>query len=142
VATDMHEAMTDKHVDGGDTLVEVIVTVAVLGICVVGMLTGLSTAVASTSQSGKIAAANTVLRNYAETIERAAATCTPGGSLTLPQPSPAPTYSNPSYLLSPAPTSVITCPSLNTAPTSLTLSVVSSPDGKVSDSLTIWLYRP
>jgi prepilin-type N-terminal cleavage/methylation domain-containing protein len=131
-----------RHRDDGFTLVELIVTLAIMGVAVTALIGGLSTAIASTSRSGKIAAANTVLRNYAETIKSAVESCTPGGSLTLPQPSPAPTYASPSYTLSPAPASSVTCPSTNAAPTPLTLTVVSSPDGNVTDSLTIWLYRP
>ena len=56
------------HADPGISLVEMVVSIALLGVVVVALLAGLTTAIATSSQHRKLATADTLLRSAAEIV--------------------------------------------------------------------------
>ncbi|TNC29576.1 PulJ/GspJ family protein [Amycolatopsis alkalitolerans] len=70
--------------DRGETLLELLVSVAILGLAGVALVGGLTTAVISSDAHRKAATAGATIRDYAETIETSVrvggyqASCTPG----------------------------------------------------------------
>ena len=52
--------------EAGDTLIEVLVAVVILGLCVVGLMGGLTTSITSSSEHRSLASDDTVLRSFAE----------------------------------------------------------------------------
>lgn len=73
--------------DTGTTLVELVVTVAILGVAFAAILGGMSTSSIASDQHRKQATAETVLRSLAESVKRQPYTC-PGaytaGQITVP----------------------------------------------------------
>ena len=61
--------MSAKRDDRGETFVELLVTVTVLGIAVVGVLGALMISLSSSYEHRSLANIDTVLRSYAETIK-------------------------------------------------------------------------
>ena len=57
--------------DAGETLVELIVAVAVLGIAVVALVSGLGTAILTSGLHRTAAVQSTAIRDYAEALEQA-----------------------------------------------------------------------
>jgi len=67
--------------EAGDSLIEVLFTLFVLGLTVLAVLSGLLTAVSSSDFQHKDAVIETALREYAENIKQAVAVnCHPGGT--------------------------------------------------------------
>ena len=60
-----------RREDRGESLVELLVAVAIMGTAVVALLAGLATAVVVSDQHRKQAAAGVQVRTFAETVERA-----------------------------------------------------------------------
>jgi prepilin-type N-terminal cleavage/methylation domain-containing protein len=127
----------------GFTLIEVTVAVAILGIAVAAIVTGLMTAISATTYDGNISNADTVLRNYANTIKKqVAATCKAGVTTYTTAITP----SASGFSLSPAVGTTENCPTQSGAPKSLDLSVTkgsgSGLDGAATDKTTVWLWLP
>ncbi len=92
--------------DVGEALIEIVVTIVIIGLTVTGLLSGLATVGnAGTAQRNSVRA-DVELRNYAEAIKAAAQDCVAG------QPFPTLTYSpSADYRTTGAPT---VCPSVAT----------------------------
>lgn len=130
--------------DSGFTLVELIVAVAIMGVAVVGIITGLATAVSSTTYDGRVSKADTAVRDYAATIKaQMAASCTGGGGSFTTAVTPAVPAG---IALSPAVGTSETCPIAGAAPSTLTVSAStgtgSGTDGGATDSTKVWLWLP
>lgn len=99
--------------DAGETLIEIVVTIVIIGLTVTGLLSGLATiGNAGTAQRISVRA-DVELRNYAEAIKAAAQDCVPG------QPFPTLTYSpSADYRTTGAPTM---CPNIATTEADLNL---------------------
>ncbi len=66
--------------DAGETLVEIVLTVLVIGITVTALVSALATSAAAGASHRDSVRADTVIRNYAESVKAAADTCTAGGT--------------------------------------------------------------
>jgi Tfp pilus assembly protein PilV len=66
--------------DAGETLVEVVITIVVIGIAVTALLAGLATTAAASAAHRRQSTADTVLRSYAEATKLAVRSCTDGGT--------------------------------------------------------------
>jgi len=64
--------------DTGETLLELIIAVAILGIVVVAIVGGIATTILMSDLHRKQATAGAYLRNYAETLQSSYASCTSG----------------------------------------------------------------
>lgn len=69
--------------DVGETLVEVVMTVVIIGIAVTALISGLATTAAASTTNRVTADADTVMRNLAEAIKDASTTCVAGAPLAL-----------------------------------------------------------
>jgi hypothetical protein len=54
----------------GDSLVEILIAIVVIGICGVGILGGLTTSLASSGEHRGLAAIDTLVRSYSETVKQ------------------------------------------------------------------------
>ncbi|MCU1361688.1 MAG: hypothetical protein JWN99_2977 [Ilumatobacteraceae bacterium] len=75
--------------DLGETLVEVVMTVVIIGIAVTALISGLATTASASTTSRATADADTVMRNYAEAIKDAASTCLVGVPIAIGYAPPA-----------------------------------------------------
>lgn len=66
--------------DAGETLVEIVLTVLVIGIAVTALVSALATSSAAGASHRDSVRADTVMRNYAEAVKAAAESCTSGGT--------------------------------------------------------------
>lgn len=107
--------------DIGETLIEIVLTIVIIGLTVVALLSSLAT-VGNASSAQRISVqADVVIRNYAEAAKAATQTCVAGGTYTVVYPGPLPAGFSP-------PTGAgTTCPSVST-PQLLTL-IVTGPRG-------------
>lgn len=118
--------------DLGESLVEIVLTVVIVGVTVTALVSGLATVAAAGDAHRQGVRADTVMRNYAEAAKAAARACTVGGTWI-------PSYTPPSgYSVSFSP-STTTCPAVSTT-RRVTLSVVS-PNG-TRDEMTIVVRTP
>jgi prepilin-type N-terminal cleavage/methylation domain-containing protein len=126
--------------DSGFSLIEVIVTVAILATCVVALVTGIMAALSGTRQETTQATANTILRNYAQSIRaQMLNSCTGMGGSYSTSLSPALPAG---YSVSPPVGTSEACPlSKAPTPTQLPLTVIGS-SGGASDSDVVWLWLP
>jgi prepilin-type N-terminal cleavage/methylation domain-containing protein len=133
---------TKMHQDAGFNLIEIIVTVAILATCVVALVTGIMAALSGTRQETTQATANTILRNYSQSIRAQmlnSCTGTGAGGNYATALTPAPPAG---YNVSPAVGTSETCPLSNAAaPTPLTLTVTQT-SGEATDSDVVWLWLP
>lgn len=136
------------HDERGETLVELLVTVVILGLAGVALVAGLTTALMIADTHRKAADAGTTIRNYAEAIETAVAT---SGYQVSCTPTYAAGFTPPNGYTTPAIIAVRfwnggafpgTCdPAVDTGVQQLTLRV-SSVDGRAAESLTIVVRNP
>lgn len=136
--------------DRGETLLELVVTIAILGVCVVGIGAGIALSVKISSIHRDQATADAFLHNYAETLQNSYTPCSAGttpdyvsiGSLAPPSGFAAPTatvkFWNPSG--SPASFSSASCPASDPGLQQVTLSLNSS-DGFTTESLVVILRK-
>jgi type II secretory pathway pseudopilin PulG len=64
--------------DVGETLVEIVMTVVIVGIAVTALISGLATTTSASTTNRATADGDTVMRNFAEAIKDAAGTCVDG----------------------------------------------------------------
>jgi type II secretory pathway pseudopilin PulG len=69
------------EVDRGDTLLELLVAITILGVCVVAIGSGIVLSVKMSTIHRNQATANAFLHNYAETLQGSYATCSGGAAL-------------------------------------------------------------
>jgi type II secretory pathway pseudopilin PulG len=118
--------------DLGESLVEIVFTVVIVGVAVAGLVSGLATAASAGAVQRSAAIADTVLRNAAEATKAAARTCTAGGTYSIDYTPPA------GYQLRVTPSDG-RCPDPTT--TSLLTLSVTGPSG-VDQSLQIRIRTP
>jgi type II secretory pathway pseudopilin PulG len=118
--------------EAGETLVEIVLTIVLIGLTVGALLAGIGTAAAASKQHRDLATADTVMRSYAEATKQAVRT-----QCTATSGSYAVSYTPPTgYTVSGAGT---TCPATTTTQ-SLAL-VVREPDGNTT-RMTIVVRTP
>ncbi|MCU1398478.1 MAG: hypothetical protein JWN62_1587 [Acidimicrobiales bacterium] len=128
----MGEGRDRPRRDRGETLIEIVMTVVITSITVSALVSSLATAGSAGAAQRDRAAADTVMRNYAEATKQAARACTEGGSYIVGYTAPT------GYRIVAAPVGGA-CPDVDTAST-LTLTVVD-PTG-VSSSMQIVVRTP
>jgi type II secretory pathway pseudopilin PulG len=89
----------------GETLVEIVLTIVIIGLAVAALLAGLGTAASASKSHRDLATADVVMRDYAEATKTAVRGCTSAGTYTV-------TYAPPAFTVSGAGT---TCPSTSAA---------------------------
>jgi type II secretory pathway pseudopilin PulG len=117
--------------EAGETLVEIVLTIVIIGLAVTALLAGLSTAASASKAQRDLVTVDTVMRSYAEATKEAVRSCTNGGTYTVVYTAP------PGYAVSGAGT---TCPSTSAAQTR-TLQV-SGPNGTPTKTMTIMVRTP
>lgn len=118
--------------DTGESLLEIVITVVVIGVTVTALVSGLASVSAAGEAHRQGVRADTVMRNYAEAAKAAARACTVGGTWQ-------PAYTPPSgYTVSRDPASSA-CPPI-AAPARVDLTV-TAPSG-ASQTMTIVVRTP
>ena len=106
--------------DRGETLVEIVITVLIIGIAVTALVSGLATSAAAGGAHRTNVSTDATMRNYAEATKAAVQGCTPGGSYVV-------AYTPPTgYSVAVAPP-VSTCPQVDE--TELLTLTVTGPTG-------------
>ena len=118
--------------DRGGLLLEIVLTVLVIGIAVTALVSALATSAAAGASHRESVRADTVMRNYAEATKAASGACVAGGTYTVNFQPPA------GYSVATAPADH-TCPAVTTTRL-LTLSV-TTPTGVVQ-SMQIRIRTP
>ena len=66
--------------DLGESLVEVVITIIIISVAVTALIASLATAASSGASHRRVQTADVVVRDYAESMKSATATCTSGAS--------------------------------------------------------------
>ena len=124
-----------RRSQAGDSLIEIIIAIVVIGLVVSAVVAAISTAENGSASHRELVTGDTVMRNYAETVKSAVRTsCTAsGGTWTATYPPPLPTGYTVNAL------SAQTCPSVLTTNT-VTLQV-GLPNGR-SKSMKVVVRTP
>jgi prepilin-type N-terminal cleavage/methylation domain-containing protein len=129
--------------DRGDTLLEVMVAVAILGIAAVVIVAGMTLSAKVSDYHRKEANAASVLRNYAESITYTS--CTPGSSVS-PYALGQKAGFNPPVVTVKYWTgtsfSTTTCPASGDPGVQQVQLAVATPDGRASEALTVIVRQP
>ncbi len=120
------------HKDQGETLVETILTVVIIGVAVTALVAALATTASAGAAHRNNVVADTVMRNYAEATKAAARTCVTGQTYAVVFQPPT------GYTVSVAPTGTA-CPTVLTTRL-LTLSVTGPT--KVAQTMAIRIRTP
>jgi type II secretory pathway pseudopilin PulG len=67
--------------DAGETLVEIVMTVVIIGIAVTALISGLATTATASTTNRNTVVADTVMRNLAEAIKHSSSACVEGQPL-------------------------------------------------------------
>lgn len=118
--------------DLGETLVEVVLTVVIMAVSVTALVSALASATASATSHRANVVGDTVMRNWAEAVKDAAATCTPGAAIT-------PAYTAPQYYGVASDPASLVCPAVDE--TLLVQLTVTRPGGS-EDHLDIKVRTP
>lgn len=136
--------------DLGETLLELVVTIAILGVCVVGIGAGIALSIKISAIHRNQATADAFLHNYAETLQNSYAPCTGGvapnyvsiATLAAPSGFTAPTatvkFWNPGG--APASFDSSACPATDPGLQQVTLRL-NSTDGFTAESLVVILRK-
>jgi Tfp pilus assembly protein PilV len=112
--------MTHARKDIGESLIEVVMTIVIVGLTVTALISSLATAGNAGNVQRSSVQADVVMRGYAEATKAAAQGCAPGTSYVV-------VYSSPGYTFAAIPSGSI-CPSV-AAPQKLTLVVTTTSTG-------------
>ena len=129
----------NRHDDKGETLVEVLAAIIILGTAIAALLAGLGSTVANSSRHRDLATGNALLRGYAEAVKQS----TRAGYINC-----ATTYnvSATAYTLPPgwaAPTNAVINPCPNGPdPGTQRVTITIITPKNVSQSLDIWVRKP
>jgi type II secretory pathway pseudopilin PulG len=134
------------NADGGESLLELIVAIAILGVCVVAIGAGITLSIKLSAIHRGQATANAFLHNYAETLQRSYVTCSGGGALPnyvngLPVPSGFASPTATVKLWDPTSASFVpagACPATDPGLQQVSM-ILDSTDGFVSESLVVVL---
>ena len=139
-----------RHDDRGETLLELVITIAILGVCVVGIGAGIALSIKISSIHRDQATADAFLHNYAETLQNSYTACTGGvapnyvsiGSLAAPSGFKTPTAAVKFWnaAASPASFSTASCPASDPGLQQVTLGLDST-DGFTSETLVVILRK-
>jgi type II secretory pathway pseudopilin PulG len=105
-----HRATASAVRDAGETLVEIVMTVVIIGIAVTALVSGLATTASAGNANRNLQVADSAMRNLAEAIKQGTDDCTVGAPIafsTTP-PSGFTTSVDPPSPTCPAPTSTAT----------------------------------
>lgn len=93
--------------DAGESLIEIVLTVVIIGVAITALVSGLATSASAGTTTRATVGADAVMRNFAESVKLAAASCTEGApiSVTFAPPSGYTTTSTPAVPLCPPVTS-------------------------------------
>ena len=69
--------------EAGETLVEIVLTIVIVGLAVAALLAGLGTAASASKSHRDLATADVVMRDYAEATKAIVRTCTPGSTYSV-----------------------------------------------------------
>src|SRR5215207_579605 len=83
--------MTRARTDAGETLVEVLLTLVIVGLTFTALISSLAMAGNAGNSQRQSVQADVVMRNYAEATKAAVRTCVIGGTYTVTYPPPLPT---------------------------------------------------
>jgi prepilin-type N-terminal cleavage/methylation domain-containing protein len=121
----MKRRLSISHTQAGETLAEVLVAVAILGIAVTALMGGIAASSVGSDVHRKQASAEVALRAYAEAVERATFATTCGTAATNYSATALGLPTTPGYVFS-APAVVAQSPGTCATLQSVTLSVVTS----------------
>ena len=120
--------------EGGETLVELLIAIVIMGLVVGAVFATYATAATAAKSQRDFVTADAELRDYAEALQTAAKSCTPGAPLVPAAPATPYPYSD----LSTTPANP-TCPPV-TAVLPITISV--TPPGTPAQKLTTYVRTP
>jgi type II secretory pathway pseudopilin PulG len=129
--------MARARADVGETLVEILLTIVIIGVSVTGLLSSLATVGnAGNAQRGGVQA-DTVLRSYAEAVKSAGQKCIAGAPFTVT------VVATPRFPVSPIPAGTV-CPGPTTTPRPFLLPLTLTVTGPllVHDSLQVVIRTP
>ena len=139
-----------RHDDRGETLLELVITIAILGVCVVGIGAGIALSIKISSIHRDQATADAFLHNYAETLQNSYTACSGGvapnyvsvASLAAPSGFSTPTATVKFWNASgsPAAFNSSTCPATDPGLQQVTLGLDST-DGFTSETLVVILRK-
>ena len=76
--------------DVGETLIEIVLTIVIVGLTIGALLSSLATVGNASNAQRRSVQTDVVMRNYAEATKAATQTCVVGGSYTVVYPAPLP----------------------------------------------------
>lgn len=125
--------------EAGETLIEVLSAIIILGIAIAALLAGLGSTVSNSARHRDLATGNALLRSYAEAVKQSTragyVNCASNYNV------PATAYSLPNGWAAPTNTVVDPCPAGNDPGTQrVTISIVTPRN--VTQSLDIWVRKP
>jgi type II secretory pathway pseudopilin PulG len=141
----VHTCVRPRSNDEGETLIELIIAVAIMGIVVVAIVGGIATTILMSDIHRKQATAGAYLRTYAETLQGSYASCTSGapnyaadlaepvGGQFDPPTAEVKYWENPSF--------VIGCPTTDPGVQQITLTLESK-DKRAKESLVVVVRQP
>jgi type II secretory pathway pseudopilin PulG len=113
---DTNGTMMRARKDVGETLIEIVLTIVIVGLTIAALLSSLATVGNASNAQRRSVQTDVVMRNYAEATKSATQTCVVGGTYTVVYPAPLPT----GFTISGAGSA---CPMQVTVPQLLTLTV-------------------
>jgi type II secretory pathway pseudopilin PulG len=120
--------------EGGETLVELLIAIVIMGLVVGAVFATYATAATAAKSQRDFVTADAELRDYAEALQTASQSCTPGATL-VPAP-PATPYPYPALSTAPANPA---CPPVTTV---LPITISVTPPGAPAQKLTTYVRTP
>jgi type II secretory pathway pseudopilin PulG len=142
----VHTRVRPASNDTGETLVELIIAVAIMGIVVVAIVGGIGTTLLMSDLHRKQATAGAYLRNYAETLQASYAPCTSGAPdyaalLTAPVSGFSPPTATVRYWDTASSSFSSSCPPTDSGLQQITLTLAAA-DSRATESLVVVVRQP